>query len=138
MVWAVACLEGREREAVALLPGAFRGEGFPDRLRYPVRGCALGLSGPTLALDAAVEAAREDARRRLAMALETEVDLAFVEVHGSGHGPRGTWEFPGVQPTVAAMERVRRGARDDTAWRDDRGTGPLRSQGLVYALACLP
>lgn len=136
-VWAVACTRGREAEATGVLPGAFRGRGMPDWLRRPRPGCAVGLSGPTLAPDDAVGAARGDARRRLAMAIEAEVDAAFVEVREAGRGPRGTWDFPGVRPTPGAVDAVRAGAEDGPAWVDAAGGGPLRSRGLAYAIACL-
>lgn len=136
-VWAVACVRGREAEAAAVLPEAFRAAGMPGWLGRPRTGCAVGLSGPTLAPDDAVGAARADARRRLAMGIEAEVDAAVVELHGPGRGPRGTWDFPEVRPAPEALALVEKGARDGPAWVDGQGSGPLRTKGLAYALACL-
>ena len=136
-VWAVACVRGREAQARALLPGAFEAPGVPDWLRRPRSGCAVGLSGPTLEPKDAVAAAREDARRRLAMAVEAEVDAAVVELAGPGQGPRGTWDFRGVRPTAQALERVVGVGDEGPAWVDWQGQGPLGTKGLAYALACL-
>jgi len=143
--WAVACVAGAEAEAPGILPGAFRGP-LPDWLARPrfLRAtnegpelCALGLSGARMDRDEAEVAAREDARARLALALCAEVKDATVDLSGSAAPIRGAWEFPEWKPAPGAAERVATAGRDVVGWTDTKGTGPLASPGVVYALACV-
>lgn len=132
-LWAVACVLGREAEAVGVLPAAFSRE-LPAWLVPPhARGgelCAVGVSGSTVRPEDAGRQAEEDARRRLAMLLCAEVDDVHVD-----RGARA-WRFADQRPSEGALEAAARAEVRD-AWVDEAGAGPLGESGVAYARVCL-
>lgn len=135
-VWAVACVRGHEARAAKALPGAFRGP-LPDWMRRPGLGsgdrmCALGVSGPTLKPDKAVELAYANARHRLAQLMCAYLDNVTVDWVNDR-----SWQFPEVSTSAEAARIIDEDAEDGPSWRDRQGVGPLGVRGATYARVCV-
>jgi hypothetical protein len=103
-----------------------RPAGVPAWTVDPPRGCATGLSGPTLHPADQIVYAGCDARERYAYAT-LAVRVSGTEVDTGGDV---------ASVTTQEAEGVVAGVRIVAAWYDRRGAGPHGGRDVLYALAC--
>ena len=129
LVLALACLAGREPADLPTLP-------YPRWLIEPDpppgRLCAMGLAGPTWDPEDQPARALEDARRALALSLESRVDERSFD-----RGGRAARIVRQVAPSEEALARASSAEALDRSWLDERGVGPVGLTGVLYGLACI-
>jgi hypothetical protein len=96
------------------------------------RVCATGIAGPTWKPADQPASALRDARRALAVALESRIEKRiFDDGRGIARIARR------VEPSATARERAAGAEALERAWLDAEGNGPLGLPGVLYGLACI-
>ena len=96
------------------------------------RICAIGVAGPTRKSAAQSESALRDARRALAVAIESRIEKRIFD---DGRGVARIARR--VEASAAARDRAAEADALEREWLDEDGTGPLGLPGVLYGLACI-
>ena len=95
---------------------------------------AVGICGPTLFRKNAIDYAREDALKQLALTLQVKVKAVVEETRTETSSRREEWKI--VDSSKIASEVVLNGAEFESVWYDAHGiAGPART---TYVLARIP
>lgn len=103
---------------------------LPDR---PGQICAIGVGGPTWDPRDQEPAALRDAQKALAEAIESRLHQVIIDT--GARNPRVASQLDTPETAVARAAAAR---ELDERWSDDDGSGPLRLEGVLYGLVCIP